>query len=166
MGKKKKKKERRRKKRPGGSSFFLQPKVRPDDPKYTLLIFQIEVGIYEMSVADEALKDRSVLVALRKVIERVWEGMEQEPIKKVTIGESIAPYLHHRITEFLEEHPDYSTDEVIGTIKALMRSVKTQHEMHGGGPRAYLSYLDGFMKQAGVKVRRYSPDELGSASLY
>ena len=153
MGKKKKKKERKRKKRPGGTSFLLQPRVRPNDPKYAPLLFQIEVGIYEMSVADEQLKDRSVLAALRKVMAMVQADIEQEPIKEFTIGESIAPYLHWQIMEYLEKHPDYSTNEVMGTIKALMRSAKTEHEMHGGGPRAYLSYLDGFMKHAGVKVR-------------
>jgi hypothetical protein len=50
-------------------------------------------------------------------------------------------------------------EDVIGVVRTILGSLETwrSQSMHS---RGYLQFLEGFLKKAGVNVRRVGPDEM------
>jgi hypothetical protein len=129
-------------------------------------MFRTEVGIHEAHViTDRELKDDTVEAALVHLITRLRQGplpelpwddtLQAGPTEEDRKNLVVANILRNwRI--YTEKSPLPPKDSIIGVLRTLLNSLDfwRRKNMH---PQGYLRYLEGFVKQLGVSVRRYEP---------
>ena len=121
------------------------PKVSMKKPKYLQLAYHIERPIYQtFMITRRELTDREVLKGLERLLELVRQG--QAPEKEEG---SMAPRIYASLATFLEKNPDYTPEEVAGTIKEIIGSVKFWTAEEKGG-QGYLHYIEAFFSRAGI----------------
>jgi hypothetical protein len=131
------------------------PKFSIKKEKYVVLLLAIETAIYEMFVITRReLTDQEVIESLERLAELTHRAVAPA---KDEVG--ITSYLYGRLVKHLEEKPQYTQEEVVESIKELIGSVKTRHDM-GRGRQGYLLYLEGFLNQMGITVREATREQL------
>jgi hypothetical protein len=134
-------------------------------PEYVGVMLRTETGIYESFVmSDGTLTDDEVEADLERLILRMRQG----PLPPFDANEGIGPgdgalesmtiWNIRRNWQYLEEQGSLPRrDDLIGVLRTILGSLATwrSQSMHTQG---YLRFLEGFMKKAGVSVRKVSPE--------
>lgn len=117
-------------------------------------IFRTEQGIYTAFVTSgRQLCDHDVRTALEGLIRDLRRGHIQAP------PESTDDLVSYMIRSFWDDLPDCPTaDELVGILRTILGSIEVWSSPSANS-RGYLSYVEGFMKKAGVCCQVVSPDE-------
>jgi hypothetical protein len=139
--------------------------------EYVGVMLRTETGIYETFVmTDGTLTDDEVEADLERLILRMRQG----PLPPLDATEAagagdealgrLVIWNIRRNWQYLEEQGKLpKRDDLIGVLRTILGSLGTwrSQSMH---PQGYLRFLEGFMKKAGVSVRKVGPEtELGFA---
>ncbi len=152
--------------RRGGETFALAltgDKYKTDElsPFY----LHTETGIYESYVmTDRRLTDRTVGAALTKLILQMRQGPlppldDPERVEAVAGREEdlIIANIRRNWEDLFASGRRPSADEVEGGLRTLLGSISVWSS-GGAQSRGYLHYIEGFLRQAGVRVEAYSDD--------
>lgn len=131
--------------------------------RFAQALFLAEKAILECDVITEhELTDAEVERSLEYL---VLELRGQKPARLPTDFNVERPdglrddMISRKILEFWAmNHVRHAPADLSGILRTIWNSVRTRHSM-GAGPRGYLTFLDGFMTQAGQGYERLEPDE-------
>jgi hypothetical protein len=130
----------------------------------TPIFYRTELGIYESYVmCERELTDDEVETAIERLVTRMREGpLEPVETDEVTITEGGEEELvianirrNWRILE--EERSLPGRDVLIGILRSILHSIEVWRSQSLNS-QGYLRYIEGFMKQLGVSVRKATPD--------
>jgi hypothetical protein len=144
----------RSKRRKTSSGAFLY------SDRFVLLSFYIEKGIHESSVMEPDLKDKDVIRSLEKLVSALSAGT---PLASYEPEDLISLNIRRNLEDHAEQHGQVRTGDLLLTFRRIIESVRT----HTGllRPRGYLDFIAGFLKQAGVKVRLLTGEEVNALGL-
>lgn len=162
----------KRKRRPDDRSGFklnLGKDYRSE--RYVMYIVNTETGILQASTIDPTLTDGEVSQALEDLMVQLKEpdsftkllpGQAPADSQQVDLrDESKNSFIQHFILINLraafERHGPLDAEDVIGILGVIKTSVKRWSiGMHR---RGYLTFLEGFLGQAGVRVQQLTEEE-------
>ncbi len=124
--------------------------------KYIEYIFQTEMGIYASSVLIPEMTDAEVFEALESLIERLKSGGRLPAVSETT--ETATELITSCVVHNLNQLPPLSSADLAGCLKEVLASARTRAQMQRG-PRGYLKFLAGFMRDFGVQVRWEKQEE-------
>jgi hypothetical protein len=158
-----KRKEKLRKRGKTGSAAPLK-KYRTE--KYVMTIMRAEVGIYEtFRTTERQLTDRQVRLALRRLIAELRSGpytpAEVREVVEVREGEYedlVVWSIKRNWDNLFATEPRHPNADLIGCLRTILDSIETW-ATPGAASQGYLSYLEGFMQQAGVTVEKLPVSE-------
>lgn len=143
--------------RPAGILPYEGNKYRND--RWVPVIMEAEIGILESyKLTDGQLTDRHVQASLEYLV-RQLRGIHPEPPKgnprtKGADGQFedlIASRIKDRWFYLFQQESRPAPDDLTGCLRTIMSSVKTWSRP-GPNSRGYLSYIDGFLSKAGVRI--------------
>lgn len=157
--KRKQKLQRRRKGAPKGPQSYRGGKYR--SKKYIMALMRAEVGIYETYVMTERqLTDRQVEAGLKSLIHELQSGSvqsaEQRDVVDVKPGaemDLLSWSIKRNWDDLFATQPRHSNADLAGILRTILDSIETW-STPGPDSRGYLSYLEGFLAKAGVKVEK------------
>jgi hypothetical protein len=171
MGKKRLSRDQKRKaklaaraKRAPKSSALAYEGTKYKSDEYVPLVFQTERGIYESYAAsNKQMTDRVVEAALEKLVLALRHDTLR-PLDEETAGATEAASDEDLVIwsirrSWLELDLAPRRDDAIGVLRTLLSSINTW-STPSRQSRGYLSFLEGFMKKAGVEMIPVSPDML------
>ena len=164
--KRKKKLQGRRKGRSRGLQPYRGGKYR--SKKYIMALMRAEVGIYETYVMTERqLTDRQVEAGLKSLIQELRSGplqpAEQRDVVDVEPGaetDLLSWSIRSNWDDLFTTQPRHSNADLVGILRTILDSIETW-STPGANSRGYLSYLEGFLTKAGVKVEKLPLDDEG-----
>ena len=162
----------KRKRKPGdrpGFKLSLSKDYRSE--RYTMYIMNAETGILQAATIDPTLTDGEVSQALEDLIAQLKEPdsstkllLSQAPADSQQVDlrdESKNNFIQHLVLINLrlafERHGPLDAEDVIGILGVIKTSVKRWNI--GLHRRGYLTFLEGFLGQAGVRVQQLTEDE-------
>ena len=133
--------------------------------EYVMILLKTETGIYESYViSDRTLTDSSVEAALESMIIRMRQRalpslseFDDASIRDDSGGDLVVWNILRNWKYVAEQQQLPVRDELIGILRTILHSLEIwrSESLHS---RGYLHYLEGFLKQAGVSVRRVTED--------
>jgi hypothetical protein len=131
-------------------------------PELSYVYHNVETAIYECDVmTNRKLTDRMVASALERLVRQMRqgtlmppEGTDQLEVREGQEVDLIVTNIRRNL-QYLEPRPNH--DQMIGVLRTLLGSIELRRTPNPQG-RGYLSFIEGFLKQTGVSVQRYSPD--------
>jgi hypothetical protein len=133
--------------------------------EYVPIVHQTEIGIYESYVVSgRTLTDDGVEASLEELIGELREGPRQLTSELDDVADDDAPEdltiwsIRQRWQMLAERNALPGRDDLIGILRTLLHSLEIRRSM-AMNSRGYLHFLEGFMKETGVKVELVSPDK-------
>ena len=162
--------KRKRGKRKG---FKLQ--ITPDyrSERYVMYIMSAETGILEAATIDPDLTDGEVSQALQGLITELQEPQTFTNLFSAQSAETDEPALGEdglvqqmvlmNLRRAFDKHGPLGAEDVVGILEVI----KTSAKRWGVGPhrRGYLTYLAGFLAQAGIEPKLLTEEELSALGL-
>jgi hypothetical protein len=150
-------------------------KYRSD--RFVEATFAAETGIYECYIiSDRQMTDQDVKRSLENLVLEL-QGKTSSPLPSASAQDSTEPdpedlivsRIKHHWRELFAEKPRHSNSDLAGVLRTILDSVRIQSSSRLG-PRGYLQYLEGFLRQMGVDIRvvdgpEFDGDEDESAEL-
>lgn len=132
--------------------------------RYIKAVMQAEAGILQADVMlGRRLTDSDVEAALRALVKelRATAELPRAPTTLPAAGpeETITWSIKRNWEELFATQPAHSNADLQGILGVVLASID-DWSRSGGGPRAYLHYIEGFLAQLGVRVVPVSPEEL------
>jgi len=133
-----------------------------------MALMRAEVGIYETYVMTERqLTDRQVEAGLKSLIQDLRSGplqpAEQRDVVDVEPGaetDLLNWSIRRNWDDLFTTQPRHSNADLVGILRTILDSIETW-STPGANSRGYLSYLEGFLTKAGVKVEKLPLDDEG-----
>jgi hypothetical protein len=133
--------------------------------EYAPLFYRTEVGIYESFVMSEReLTDDEVEAAIERLVIQMRQGSlpplpESRTLTLIDGGEEdlVIANIRRNWRIMAEQGTLPVQDDLIGVLRTILNSIRIwrSQSMHSQG---YLRYIEGFVKQLGVSVRRVTAD--------
>jgi len=164
--KRKKKLAERAKKERAQTSPLAYTGNRYKTDALTPVYLHTETGIYETFVmTDRQLTDREVASALERMVLQMRQGPLPAFDESGASGEGegneelIIWNIRRNWQELYERNPRLDREAMIGVLRTLLGSIETW-STPSAQSRGYLHFVEGFLKKAGVRVEKVSPDTL------
>jgi hypothetical protein len=170
----------KRKRKPGSRKGF---KLRMDknyrDERYVMYIANAETGILQAGTIDADLTDGDVYRALEDLISKLQkpgtyeklfprempkEPDEVDPDDRKDIDGMVQGFILMNLRSAFQKHGPLEAEDVIGILGVIKTSVKRWSV--GMHRRGYLTYIEGFLGQMGVRTWQLSPEEVENLELY
>ncbi len=156
-------KKRAERARKNESLAYTGDKYKTD--KYAPIFFWTERGIYESYVMfDRALTDDDVEDAVERLVVQLREGLSPLPseaevaiIDEVGEDDFIIANIRRNWWSMAEDGLSPNREDLVGILRTILHSIDVWR-VRGSQSRAYLHYIEGFMKQMRVSVRRATAD--------
>jgi len=141
---KKGKRSRRRKPAPKPKNYRTE--------KYIEYIFSAELGVLQAATLLPELTDGEALDALRKLVAQIRSSGLPRFREQPTDTEGLIAWLVvHGWKDLFRRRGQLSKRDMVGCLNTVIESAEMHVRKPGG--RSYLTYLEKFMKRAGVSVR-------------
>ncbi len=123
------------------------------------IFFQTELGIYQAyMMSGKTINDRTVASALTRLVLQMQRG-GLPPLADPEAGEAVGDdaegliiwNIRRNWNAYFQDNPHPGTDQLIGVLRTTLGSIQVW-TTRGRDSRGYLSYLKGFLRQAGVTV--------------
>ncbi len=170
----------KRKRKPGSrKGFKLNIAKNYRDDRYVIYIANAETGILQAGTIEANLTDGDVYQALEDLISQLQEPDtysklftsetseepdELEKKKKKEIDGLVQTLILMNLRSAFQEHGPLEAEDVIGILGVIKTSVKRWSV--GMHRRGYLTYIEGFLGQMGVKTWQLSPEEVENLEFY
>ena len=135
-------------------------------PEYVPLMHRTEIGIYESYViSGRTLTDDDVEASMEELIGELREGPRQLTSETDEEADDEAPedltiWSIRRQWRMLAERDALpGRDDLVGVLRTLLHSLEIRRSM-AMNPRGYLHFLEGFMKETGIRVESVTPEQL------
>jgi hypothetical protein len=155
----------KRPKSPPQSSSLAYSGNRYKTDEFIPAVQRTEVGIYETFVmTDRKLTDGTVKSALETLVRQMRKGplppFEYREDVRVVEGQEedlLIWNIRRNWHDLQQEGPPYARADLIGVLRTLLNSISIW-STPSPQSRGYLNYIEGFLKQTGVSVRRVPAD--------
>lgn len=168
----------KRKRKPGereGFKLNLTPDYRSE--RYTIYIANAETGLLQAGTIDPDLTDGDVSQALDDLIARLKQpeaaqlllgpaaGSDPQSAEVKPEGEHafVQNFVLMNLRSAFERYGPLEVEDVIGILGVIKSSVKKWSV--GMHRRGYLTFIEGFLGQMGVKVQQLSAEEAEALGL-
>lgn len=158
--------KRKRGKRKG---FSLELAEDYRSEKYVIYIANAETGILQAGTIDSELTDGDVYEALSDLISQLKDAdtfqklfaprpADEDQTEGEKIDGPVQLFIIMNLRHAFEQHGPLAAKDVIGILDVIRTSVKRwSHGMHR---RGYLTFIEGFLGQMGVKSWQLSEEEV------
>lgn len=166
-------------KRKHGPRKGFKLEITPDyrSERYTMYIMKVETGILQAATVAPELTDGHVNKVLIDLIERLQtpetlahllpasteDEAEIPTLSKDGETNLVEQFILLNLRDAFDLYGPLSAEDVSGILGVIKTSVKRWG--HGEHRRGYLTYIEGFLGQAGVGVRQLSADETKAMGL-
>jgi hypothetical protein len=125
--------------------------------QYLEAMMRAEMGILMAdAILHRRLLDREVEAAVRKLVSELRASAElpRAPMQLASAGpeETIVWSIERTWEELFATRAPHSNADLAGILRVVLASIDSWSRS-GGGPRAYLNYIEGFLGQMGVRVQ-------------
>jgi hypothetical protein len=139
--------------------------------EYVPIIHRTEIGIYESYViSDGSLTDDDVESGIEQLIGQIRaatlprlsehsQAATSDQTEETQEEELLIWNIRRNWQIFAEVNSLPARDDLIGVLRTILSSVETRRSM-ALHPQGYLRFLEGFMKETGVRVAKVAPDRL------
>jgi hypothetical protein len=134
-------------------------------PEYVLIMHRTEVGIYESYVVSgRTFTDDDVEASLEELIGELREGPRQLTSETAEEADVEAPEdltvwaIRNQWRMLAERDALPGRDDLVGVLRTLLHSLEIRRSM-AMNSRGYLHFLEGFMKETGIRVELMTPDQ-------
>ncbi|MDX1523169.1 MAG: hypothetical protein R3264_16200 [Anaerolineae bacterium] len=159
-----------KRKRGNRKGFKLRVETDYRSEAYVMYVMAVETGILQAGTIALELTDGDVSKALASLInalhddeaalDRLLQLVSEEDDIEVEEGESLSlieQFISMNLKQAFEQHGPLNATDVAGVLDVIKTSVKRWG--HGDHRRGYLTYIEGFLGEAGVRVMKLSKDE-------
>jgi hypothetical protein len=170
----------KRKRKPGSRKGF-KLKISPDyrSEGYVMYVANAETGILQAGTIDPELTDGDVYQALDDLISQLQapdtfskffpdqtpeESEKPDPGDRKDTSGFVQSFVTMNLRSAFEQNGRLKAEDVIGILEVIKTSVKRRSV--GMHRRGYLTYIEDFLGQMGVKVWQLSEEEVEELEFY